>query len=374
MKIAYVCVDPGIALFGRKGASVHVQEMIREFRAAGHDVHAYVVRLGDDVPTDLEDLPVTHIKIDKAPVKQREELTMQAAATIAEHILRDGADFIYERYSLFSDVLARTNLPSVLEVNAPLIDEQRTHRELHHEDTAWQRLAQQVEAARATICVSDMVTDWVLSHVSAGNAHKVHTVPNGVSTSRITPQPAQEHPSVATFVGTLKPWHGTADAIRAAALKKSDWTLRIIGDGPERAELEALADELGVEVDFRGAVPPADMPAHLAGSSIGIAPYPAVDNEADQYFSPLKVYEYMAAGLPVVASRVGQIPSIIRDGETGVLTQPSNPEELANVLDMLVDAPEIRSRMGAVGRRQAIEQHSWTMIAQKILDLAGAHV
>ena len=384
MRIAYICCDPGIPVFGTKGASVHIQEVVRELRSIGHEVALYAVRSGKHIPDDLTDLELHLEAVADVEPAEREQAQARAAERIVSRVIADGADLVYERYSLFStalaDITAATGVPGILEVNAPLIDEQRRHRSLVDASGAAQVLRRQVAAARATVCVSDPVADWVrrrtadLSDTGAGDiAGRIHTVPNGVSVRRIQPQPEDPDRVVVTFVGTLKPWHGVADLITAAALARQSWSLRIIGDGPEMDSLRAQAGRLGVEADFRGAVAPQDIPIHLAGSAIGVAPYPDLGGGEQQYFSPMKVLEHLAAGLAVVASDVGQIPQLLEDGSGrhGVLVAPSDPTALAAALDDLATCPGRRVRMGRSGRLLAEQRHSWRRTVDRILELAG---
>lgn len=373
MRIAYVSVDPGIPVFGTKGASVHVQEVVRDLLARGHEVEVFATRIGSDVPVDLADLAVHHVRVAKTDdAAARERAQAEASASIAAKVTAWEPDLVYERYSLFSTVLAdvveATDAAGVLEVNAPLVEEQARHRDLVDADAAWAALARQVAAASATVCVSDLVRDWVRAHTTAG---RVHTVPNGVSTSRIRPAAEAAGDPVVTFVGTLKPWHGVDVLVDALARARAPWRLRVIGDGPQGEALTEQARALGVEVDFRGAVAPAEIPDHLAGSAIGVAPYPATAAETDQYFSPLKIYEYLAAGLPVVASRVGQVPAIVRDGVTGLLVAPSDPDALAAALDTLARDEVTRRTMGHAARAEAEAHHSWTGVVDRILAHAG---
>ena len=382
MRIAYICCDPGIPVFGTKGASVHIQEVVRELRAAGHEVVLYALRSGEHVPADLADLELHLETVSDVAPAEREQAQVRAAQRIASRVVADGADLVYERYSLFStalaDITADTGVPGVLEVNAPLIDEQRRHRSLVDVSGAEQALRRQVGAARATVCVSDPVADWVRRHTADvpdadAVADRIHTVPNGVSVRRIQPQPTDPDRVVVTFVGTLKPWHGVADLITAASLARQQWSLRIIGDGPEMETLRAQAERLGVDADFRGAVSPEEIPAHMAGSAIGVAPYPDLGGREQQYFSPMKVLEYLAAGLAVVASDVGQIPQLLEEGSQlhGVLVTPSDPTALAAALDDLAASPQRRARMGRNGRLLAEERHSWRRVVTRILELAG---
>lgn len=371
MRIAYICTDPGIPVFGSKGASVHIQEVVRELRAAGHRVVVHAARRGTKVPSDLADLEVVETPVPDLDPSIRERAQLQLSIEVAAAVVARGTDLVYERYSLFSTALAEihaaTGVPGVLEVNAPLIEEQRRHRVLVNEDAAWRALRTQVAAATATICVSEQVSAWVRRHTGGD---RVYTVPNGVSPSRIRPAAEDPEQVVVTFVGTLKPWHGVSTLLEAASQAREPWSLRIIGDGPQARDLRAQAGELGLEVDFRGAVPPEQVPDHLAGTAIGVAPYPEL-GEGQQYFSPLKVLEYLAAGLPVVASRVGQVPALLED--VGVLVPPSRPDLLAAAIDELAGDPARRADLGRRGRRRAEERHSWDRVVRAILDRAGVN-
>lgn len=379
-RVAYVCADPGIPVFGTKGASVHVQEIVRAWRARGAEVRLYVARTGVDVPADLADVPVVVEKVDGGDrslpaaerTAQRERNQAAAARRLAERAVADGADVVYERYSLFStalaDVVAAAGVPGILEVNAPLVDEQRTHRHLVDEAGAVRVLRRQVEAASSVACVSAPVADWVRGHAgSAAGDGRVVVTPNGVNTDRIRPvAPSGDGPATVLFVGTLKPWHGVEVLLEAAALATEDWTVRLVGDGPQAPVLRDLATSLDLQVDFRGAVAPADVPAQIGGADVAVAPYPAAAAD-QQYFSPLKLYEYAAAALPVVASDTGQVGTVVEDGVTGLLVEPSDPVSLARAVDALVADPERARAMGLAARERAEREHSWARVLERAL-------
>ncbi|HLS33363.1 MAG TPA: glycosyltransferase, partial [Brevibacterium sp.] len=248
-RVAYVCVDPGIPVFGTKGASVHIQEVVRVLRDRGADVTVYAARRGTaEAPADLADLPVVHVPVGSGETAARERAQADAAREIAHRVLADGTDLVYERYSLFSDVLARTaaeGVPGVLEVNAPLIDEQREHRELIDGEGALAALRTQAAAASRIACVSGPVACWV--RTTAGldrDDARCLVAPNGVNTRRLRPGRAHagqsslrqesqatadgQGPTRVVFVGTLKPWHGTDVLLDALAGSSGDWCLRIV--------------------------------------------------------------------------------------------------------------------------------------------------
>jgi glycosyltransferase involved in cell wall biosynthesis len=145
--------------------------------------------------------------------------------------------------------------------------------------------------------------------------------------------------------------------------------LLVVGDGPERAAFEAAVTARGAlpALEMTGAVAPSEVPGLLASMDAAAAPYPP---QPDFYFSPLKIYEYMAAGLPVVASRIGQVEEAIRDGIDGLLCPPGDPEALAAALERLAGDPGLRERLGAQARRAVLAGHCWSAVADRILALA----
>jgi glycosyltransferase involved in cell wall biosynthesis len=376
MRVAYICADPGVPVFGTKGSSVHVQEMVRAWRRAGADVTVYCVRAGNDKPADLGGLDVVERPPRKAEPAGRERAVEEAAYSLGDTALRDGCDVAYERYSLFSPALSLVagtlGVPAVLEVNAPLIEEQQRYRQLFDVGLAESMLRRNALAADAVACVSEPVLRWVKQRVPEA---RTVLAPNGVNTDRITARP-WERPAgrpgrpgsgrfVVAFTGTLKPWHGVPDLLEAVARANADpdraglWTVRIIGDGPGRPDLERLAARLGVEAEFTGAVLPESVPRLLHECDAAAAPYPQPEPGQDHYFSPLKVYEYLAAGMPVIATAVGQIPAVIEHGRTGLTVPAGDPAAFAAALKRLASDTALRERLGTQARAAAVEHHSW---------------
>ncbi|MGW9112117.1 glycosyltransferase family 4 protein [Microbacterium sp. NPDC055683] len=381
MRIAYVCGDPGIPVFGAKGASVHVQEVVRVLLAAGHRVDLHCRRTGGEPVGDLaEAVKGGRLRVHALPVAsgegpaERERMLMaQEEATrraLAAVHARDPYDLVYERYALFA--IAGTSfareaaIPSVLEVNAPLPIEQVRHRTLVHADTADAVARRVISDATLAVCVSEPVADWARAQAPGA---RITVEPNGVDVDRFDDRRREEGPYTVGFVGTLKPWHGTAtllDAFALLAAVRPDARLVIVGDGPERSALERRAVERGIadRTLFAGSVAPADVPGWLRMMDVATAPYPAT---GDPYFSPLKVLEYLAAGAAVVASRVGQLPALVDDGRTGLLVPPSDAVALGRALARLAHDPALRRRMAAAGRADVERARTWRHVLERTL-------
>jgi glycosyltransferase involved in cell wall biosynthesis len=267
--------------------------------------------------------------------------------------------------------------PGLLEVNAPLIDEQARHRRLHDRGSAEQIARRTFAAAGALLAVSEEVAGWLAGY--PGTQGRIHVVSNAVNLARFT-QPHRtpsgvERPFTIGFVGTLKPWHGLPVLVQAFQLleqRDEPARLLIVGDGPEReAMVQALSagdPALVKAVHWTGAVPHDEVPRWLASMDVAVAPYPGLQ---EFYFSPLKVYEYMAAGLPVVASNIGGLAQLVHHERTGLLVPPGDPDALARSLERLRRDRELRRRMGEAGRRHVLRHHTWQANLAKILQIAG---
>jgi glycosyltransferase involved in cell wall biosynthesis len=378
MRIAYVCTDPGIPVFGTKGASIHVQEILRAFLRGGADVTLISPRLRDTAPADLTS--VIFRQLPEPPKDAGAEARADWALATNDHVAATLAeegpfDLIYERHALFAhgamETAASQGVASVLELNAPLIDEQERYRALARRDAALDSARHAFAAAGYVAAVSQGAATYARDHGAAES--RVGLVPNGVNPERFRRVEMAEGPFTVGFVGSLKPWHDTATLIEVFALLRAgpvpDARLLIVGDGPDRPRLDARLDTLGLRdvAHMTGAVPASDVADWLGRMHVAVAPY---STGQPFYFSPLKINEYMAAGLPVVASRIGDLPQVLKDGALGRLAEPDDPASLAAELAKLARDPGLCARLGTAARSHVLAHRTWDAVADRLLRAA----
>ncbi len=379
INVAYVCADAGVPVYGSKGCSIHVQEIVRGFLRRGDRVELFAAKVGGDAPSDVHGHRLHAFPIGNTQeTHEREMQQWSNAYRIAQAVDGMSIDLVYERYSLWSDAsicLARDRrIPSILEVNAPLIEEQKEHRTLVHEKEAESIRDQVFEAASTIVAVSEAVAKYVRSHLPPDHHAKVVVVPNGVDVDRFAPSfrnKAEGSPYVIGFLGTLKPWHGLESLLSAFERVHSvlpTARLRLIGEGPLRQiiERQIACDNppWKEQIEWTGAVHPALVPEQLAAFDVAVAPYPPSDAF---YFSPLKIFEYMAMGCAVVASDIGQIREILQDRIHGRLYPAGDDQALASILlELERDVPQ-RRMLASNARAKAVSHHSWHQALETIL-------
>jgi glycosyltransferase involved in cell wall biosynthesis len=387
MRIAYVCCDHGVPAFGRKGSSVHVQAVLRALVARGDEVHLLTTAPVGTPPPELTGVRIHHLPTGPSTERAGREVRNQEADALVGQVLtrlnrETPLGLVYERYSLWGRTAtawaAAAGVPSLLEVNAPLVDEQATHRWLVDRDRAEQVATQALSSAGAVLCVTETVARWARCRMR--DPMHAHVLGNGVDTLRIRPSGRPVKPATGPFtvgfVGTLKPWHGVDLMVDATALLVAEdpmYRLLVVGDGPLATNLHERAAAAGIaaQVETTGGVSPEDVPALLHRFDVAIAPYPPMD---DFYFSPLKVYEYLGAGLPVVASRVGGLAEVLDHGRIGVLVEPGDAAALAAAVADLRADPVRREALGRAARLRAVARHDWSSVVRSALSLARVGV
>lgn len=340
LRVALVSADRGITPGSTKGAALHLRGVTRGLRSLGHEVTLFS-RRAPEGPFPCSVRPLTEVT-EGAPPR---------------------ADLVYERYSLgHLDGLAgarRAGIPFVLEVNAPLVEEATAHRPgtvAAGDAEAERRL---LSDADLVVTVSSALTRWA----GQGRSGPVVTVPNGFEPDwfDVDTDPALTEPSWdLVFCGHPKPWHGAdrlVPLVGALAERGRPATLLVIGGGPGADEVRqaAAAGGLADRILVTGPVPPDEAARLLATARIGLAPYPPIE---PFYFCPLKIVDYLAAGLAVVATDQGDIRRLTAGD--AVLVDPADEAGLVDAVLHLLDSETERLRLGRSGRGHAWETLTWS--------------
>ncbi len=364
MRVLYSAIDQTVP--GTKGGSVHVAAVAEGLAALGHEVHVLV-------GAGHGPFPAGDVRwIAMSPPLGLNQLRWARAGAVKRIAERVRPDIIMERYYNFGGeaILHARGLRAraVLEVNAPVIDHPGSAKAIV--DGAL--LVRPMQRWRDRLCeAADLiVTPSAAILPPRTPAAKVLELEWGADTVRFRPGATGPLPfivpggTVAVFAGAFRSWHGAihlARAIRRLRERgRTDVSALFIGDGPELPAVRQEAAGLDGIV-FTGAVPHELMPAALAAAHIGVAPF---DVEAHKplslgfYWSPLKIFEYMASGLPVVAPAVSRIPRLVEHGREGLLYDPADPDALATALEQLSDV-QLARQLGAAARSRAERDYSW---------------
>ncbi|HKQ25289.1 MAG TPA: glycosyltransferase family 4 protein [Burkholderiales bacterium] len=286
-------------------------------------------------------------------------------------------DCLYERYNLFQPagvwLKRRFNLPMLLEVNAPVFEERAKY-----DGIALPWLARWSE--RYTWRGADYVlpvTGVLAKRVETAGVdrEKIVVIHNGINpddfggefdSGQAKRRLGLEGKLVLGFTGFVRDWHGLDKVIDLIASADSGWHLLIVGDGPARDALEKQAMTLNVtnRLTITGIVGREHVAAHVAAFDVALQPA-VVD-----YASPLKLFEYMALGRPVVAPAQPNIMEILTDGEDALLFDPHDPLALGRAVERMCRDAGLRQRIGDAARRTIQSRRlTWADNAVRVAEL-----
>jgi glycosyltransferase involved in cell wall biosynthesis len=318
----------------------------------------------------------------RAAFDLRNNLIFSAGAL--REIERAPVDLIYQRYGRFTwagvEASLRTGLPLFLEYNGSEVWIGK-HWDMSGMIPLLERFERlNLDAATRIFVVSDVERRNLLSAGIAGE--KIIVNPNGVDAEKFRPGiggetvrrelGVAEDETLAGFVGTFGPWHGVLTLAEAVALLPRDSGVRflLVGAGRFREEVERIIRAAGKErqVIFTGHVEHERVPILLDACDILLSPHVPLEDGSEFFGSPTKLFEYMAMGKGIVASRLGQIGEVLADEETALLTEPGNARQLADAILRLRGSRELRGRLGTAARQTAIAEHTWKHNAQRVLE------
>jgi glycosyltransferase involved in cell wall biosynthesis len=366
----------------RDGQAVHLEAMVGALRAAGHTVRVVGPPSFEQAELGGESSGIATIRRLLPPFA--DELA-ELAYSIPSYVRLARAadefrpDVVYERYNLFylagAWLARRRRLPFLVEVNAPLAEERSRFGKLR-----LKRLARWTEAfvwRRADHVLP--VTEVLAGHVTAAGAarERVRVIPNGIHLEEFpAPReaPAADPPALTLgFIGFVRDWHGMDQVVRDIAAWRGTPGLRLlsVGEGPARPGLEALAAELGIadRVRFTGLAKREEVPGLIAGFDIALQP------ASVPYASPLKVFEYMAAGRAIVAPDQPNIREVLEHGRTALLFDPDRKGAMSAAVLQLAGDAALRARLGAAARAEVLRRDlTWAGNARRVAALAAQDI
>jgi glycosyltransferase involved in cell wall biosynthesis len=369
-RIAYVCADPGIPPDGHKGASVHFRALAAAFARNGVELDVFVARDGD--VSGLRPHRARTVPVPRASGLLGEVLQLGHAEAMLRALQAAGPHAaVYERLSLFGLAgLAHAKalgVPFVVEVNAPLWREAAAFRDLALAAAARGVCLDVLRGATRVLAVSPSLANEL---IEAGvDATRIEVLGNGADLATFRNAIPAEKPAVLRgrptllFVGSLKPWHGIPFLLRAFAALRAQRPcgLWIVGDGSERETVAVAQRAFPGDIVQEGACPHERIPSLLQAADIVTAPYPA---DAPAYFSPLKIVEALAAGRPLLASRVPCVLETLAGHTPPGLFTPDCVADFVRAAEALLQAGP---RAGEAGIDQRlVEELDWTHKARRI--------
>jgi glycosyltransferase involved in cell wall biosynthesis len=299
--------------------------------------------------------------------------------------------FVYQRYSLNNfmgaELSAELGVPFALEYNGSEVWIQRvwgSGTRLPNQDLSEAIELFNLHRATVIVVVSDVMREELVGR--GIDERRILVNPNGVDVDRYRPDIDASDirtslglhgKTVLGFIGTFGPWHGAevlagafGELLRRYPQYRETTRLLMIGDGDRLAETVRRIEVGGAsdQTVFVGRTRQEDGPRYLAAADILVSPH-VPNSDGSRFFgSPTKLFEYMAMGRAIVASRLEQIGDVLEHDQTALLVEPGDVDQLVEGLRTVIDDPKRRERLGAAARAVAVERHTWRAHTERIID------
>lgn len=373
---------PAIMIPESIAQSVHQQQFAKNLVEMGHDLHILCRR---PPGRDEKEGGVTYHRVmsEDFPLK-RIVFTLDAVRQLRKLVDRERFDIIHDRGYLFGAVGTKVALekgvPSVLQIDDDWVETEAMASRItstpFYKMSALAWCKSLMKKAKVMFAVSDTLRKLVAERWEA-DAERISIVPNGVELELFRPDASPlgvkkelgiESKKIVTFVGALGPWHGLENLIRAMPYVLEDVPdaeFLLVGAMKEfgTSHMMEMAKEYGVseKMHLLGRKPPEEIPRILVESNVAVAPYPA----RDFGFSPLKLFEYAACGIPIVCSDLPSTREIIENGKNGLLVPPEDEDELAEAITRILIDPRLAKRLSVESLRR-VKSFSWKESTKKL--------
>ncbi|MCK5742960.1 MAG: glycosyltransferase family 4 protein [Chlorobi bacterium] len=293
-------------------------------------------------------------------------------------------DFIYQHHAHFNYagtlLKKKTGLPYFLQCEAVEYWAKANWGKLYFKKLL--KWAEEIQwaAADAIVVISERVKEMM---VELGvDADKIIVNPSAVNPDKFSPDVSDERirkkleiekTFVCGFTGSFSQWHGVevlAEAVKYIISEIPDAKILLVGDGLLRHNIEVIIkkDNVGDSTIITGIVPYGEIPEYLSACDILLSPCVSNEDGSEFFNSPIKLFEYLAMGKPIIATDVGQQSDVIQHNVNGLLCPERDPKALADGVIEIYKNKDLADRLSKEARKTAVEKYNWKFNAQRIVD------
>ena len=414
LNIAHSYQEAGIKIHEPQAAQIHIYHTMRGLQRAGHKVSLLALQGREVLFTpDLQvfksdERTASHygqlgvsktvpFKLFESGIRRlQSELQLPYLALFDSYRMAEAAainlkgyDLIHERFNLLALGGAwaskKLGIPFVLEVNADLLEQRRfkgiQERGLRRLFAIW-ATRKCFNTAAQIICISPRLKEHLKTKWNVEES-KLSVLPIAADVESVKPNHNSETvrkslglttEPVVMWVGGFYPWHDMSLLLESFALilrQRPDARLVLVGDGQSQPSVADAVTKAGMghAVIMTGKIAHSQVPEMLSIADVAVVPSTPLTAELGGTGTPLKLFEYMAAGKAIVATALNEAAEVIRDGQNGLLVHPGDVKKFAEATLKLINDPEERRRLGQNARAQAVNQYSWETYTKKLEEI-----